>query len=159
MEHRKVIIWSYRINGRPITKKNSMQKTRRGLVQSSAYRDYELSALWQLKRQRKPPEPIIRPVELYVSYYMPNKRSWPDLIGLIQATADILEKARILDNDRLVVQISSQSGIWGIDKTNPRTFINVREITDKDNIAYQLDPYIIKHVKAGDYDLKGTTKE
>lgn len=159
MEQRQTVIWTYHIDGRPITKKNSMQKTRKGMIQSKAYIEYEELALRQLKTQKKPPEPIIRPIKLYVAYYMPDKRSWPDLLGLLQATADILEKARILDNDRLVVQILEQSGIHGIDKVIPRTYIEVWEILDRDDIAYQLDPYIVRHADAGDYDLKPTSKQ
>ena len=151
MKERNAIIWTYCIEGRPITKKNGMIKTKNGVIQSVAYRKYEPDAIWQLIGQRRPPSPITRPVELCVFYYMEDKAGWPDFIGLLQATADILEKAGILENDRLIVQISSQSGICGI-KVNPRTIIQVREITDRDSIAYQLDPYIVKKVEAGEYD-------
>lgn len=145
-------IWTYTIYGRPITKKNGMVKTRNGLLQSKAYRGYEKDALDQIAYQRRPEMPIIRPVVLDVAYYMENRVGWPDLTGLIQATADILEKACILDNDRLVVQISDMSGIKGIDKKNPRTEIVVREIMDTSSLAYQLDPYITKRVKSGIYE-------
>jgi len=40
------MIYRFTIDGRPVTKKNSMQKTRRGLIQSKQYRQYEEAAIW-----------------------------------------------------------------------------------------------------------------
>ena len=52
---------------------------------------------------------------------MPDKRR-PDLLNLEQATADILEKARVIENDKNIVSFDG-SRIAGIDKENPRTEI------------------------------------
>ena len=49
---------------------------------------------------------------------MPDKRR-PDLLNLEQATADILEKARVIENDRNIISFDG-SRIVGIDKENPR---------------------------------------
>lgn len=57
-------------------------------------------------------------------YYMPNRRSWPDLIGLLQATSDILEKAEIINNDRDIVSYGA-SRIMGVDKERPRVEITI----------------------------------
>jgi len=54
---------------------------------------------------------------------MPDKRI-PDLLNLLQATADILEKARVIDNDKDIVSFDG-SRITGIDKLNPRTEITI----------------------------------
>jgi len=54
---------------------------------------------------------------------MPDRRK-PDLLGLLQATADILEKAQIIDNDRNVVSFDG-SRIMGVDKQNPRVEIEI----------------------------------
>jgi Holliday junction resolvase RusA-like endonuclease len=54
---------------------------------------------------------------------MPDRRR-PDLLGLLQATADILEKAQIIDNDRNVVSFDG-SRIMGVDKRNPRVEIEI----------------------------------
>mgnify|MGYP000953615463 FL=1 len=56
-------------------------------------------------------------------YWMPDRRK-PDLLGLLQATADILEKAQIIDNDRNVVSFDG-SRIMGVDKQNPRVEIEI----------------------------------
>lgn len=120
------------IPGRPITKKNSQQITynrhtgKRGLIQSQQYRDYETECLWILKSYRGP---RFKDSKLHVrcQYYMPNRRSWPDLMGLYQATADIIEKAGIIDNDRNIVSMDG-SRIMGIDKENPRVEIFIEEM-------------------------------
>lgn len=44
--------YKFIIQGRPMTKKNSMTKTRYGLIQSKQYRDYEKMALCQLMTQK-----------------------------------------------------------------------------------------------------------
>lgn len=134
--------YTFTITGRPITKKNSMRRTKNSLMQSRQYAAYEESALWQLKVRHKE-NTIDCPVIMTALYYMPNRKSWPDLIGLLQATCDILEKAAILANDRLVVGFGD-SRIAGIDKQNPHVDIGI-EIVPTDGIAYTLDPYVLKH--------------
>jgi len=55
---------------------------------------------------------------------MPSYQSWPDLMGLYQATADILQKAGIIKNDRDIVSFDG-SRIAGIDSGNPRVEIEI----------------------------------
>ena len=122
------------LQGRPVTKKNSQRMVlagngRRFLIQSKRYLAYEKDCLWQIKGQltvyslqQRLPKPVLFPIigEIYlrVLYYMPDKRR-PDLLNLEQATADILEKARVIENDRNIVSFDG-SRIVGIDKENPR---------------------------------------
>lgn len=122
------MIYRFTIDGRPITKKNSMQKTRRGLIQSKQYRQYEEAALWQLLNQKpKGLAPIGRAVKMEALYYMPDRRGWPDLFGLLQATADILEKAGIVENDGFIAEVGG-SRIEGIDPEWPRVEVAVSEL-------------------------------
>jgi len=117
--------------GRPMTKKNSEQITRNarsgkpGIIQSPQYRRYEEACLWYLLSFRAPR--FIRQVHVTVSYWMPDRRSRPDLLGLEQATADILERAHILQNDRDIVSWDG-SRIAGVDKDNPRAAIEIEEV-------------------------------
>jgi Holliday junction resolvase RusA-like endonuclease len=71
---------------------------------------------------------ILAPVHVKALYWLPDKRWWPDLIGLLQGSADLLEKAGIIENDR---QIESWDGsrIMGIDKNAPRAELTITEIT------------------------------
>ena len=118
------------LTGRPITKKNSQRIVltkggKRFLIQSKQYLQYEKDCLWNIKAQYKG-ETITGRVSLQVLYYMPDKRM-PDLINLLQATADILEKARVIDNDKDIVSFDG-SRIIGVDKVNPRCEITIKEV-------------------------------
>jgi Holliday junction resolvase RusA-like endonuclease len=57
---------------------------------------------------------------------MPNRSGWPDLIGVLQATCDILEKAGVIFNDRDITTFDG-SRIVGVDKQNPRVEIEIIE--------------------------------
>ena len=132
------------LQGRPTTKKNSSRVVRMGgftkVLPSKAFVEYEKGCLWQLMRHKR--HRFTTPVHLKCLYYMPDKRAYPDLQGLLQATADILEKAGILENDRLIV-LHDGSRIAGLDKNNPRVEIEIEEMPT-DDIAYRIDPYLIK---------------
>ena len=127
--------YTFTIPGRPITKKNSQRifrtrgrKNRPFIVQSSAYNSFERNAVKELLPQR-PEYPIEKKVDVCVKYYMPNRVSWPDLIGLLQATSDILEKAEIITNDKNIKHYgfrNNHSEIAGVDKHNPRTEIRLK---------------------------------
>ena len=116
------------ITGRPITKKAhqqivyNKQTGRRYVIQSKYYKKFEKSALKELLKQ-KPKRTIDRQIDVCVKYWMPNKCSWPDLAGLIQATGDVLEKSEIISNDGNIRRWGigcEHSEIMGIDKNNAR---------------------------------------
>ena len=70
------------IKGRPATKKNSQRiclakNSRRFILQSKRYLEYEENALWQLKSQYKG-EPITGEISVKLHYYLKDKRL-PDL--------------------------------------------------------------------------------
>lgn len=125
--------------GRPITKKNSQvvvkARTREGKtyhrpIPSPAYQAYEEECLWRLKTYRGPRFEKT-PVMLEAIYYMPDRRSWPDLVGLLQATCDILEVAKIIDDDKWVCKFGD-SHVAGVDKHNPRVEITITEVENDD---------------------------
>ena len=119
------MIYSFTIDGRPMTKKNSMTKTRYGLIQSKQYRNYEKAALCQLMTQKpRGFRAIDCAARMNVEYYMPNRKGWPDLFGLVQATADILEKAGIVEDDGYIADVA-YSCIAGVDPVWPRAEIKV----------------------------------
>lgn len=118
------------ISGRPTTKKNSSRVVRRGkfskVLPSEAFERYQEAALWQLKSCR---QHIDGPVWAKCLYWMPSRQSWPDLIGLLQASSDILEMAGIISNDRWIKSYDG-SRIVGIDKKNPRAEIVLVPLED-----------------------------
>lgn len=87
------------IYGRPATKKNSSRVVYAGkyprVLPSKAFEEYQALALKQLQFYRKRAYHS-GPVSLRCRYYMPNWAHWPDLVGLLQATSDILTEAGIM---------------------------------------------------------------
>jgi len=116
------------IPGRPATKKNSSRIVRAGkfskVLPSEAFERYQDEALWHLKKHKLK---FDFPVSIKCLYWLPDRRWWPDLIGLLQATSDILEKAGILENDRLIDNYDG-SRIVGLDKQNPRAEIEIKAV-------------------------------
>lgn len=114
--------------GRPMTKKNSQQIIMAGhrprIIQSKQYREYEAQCLWELKKHTTR---HTGPIEVKALYWLPDRRGWPDLSNLFEASADILEKAGIIENDKLIISWDG-SRIMGIDKENPRCEIEIREV-------------------------------
>jgi Holliday junction resolvase RusA-like endonuclease len=117
------------IPGRPVPKKNSpiRPKGRNIILPSKAYQKYEKHCLKLLRSQEVRFAGL---VHVCAIYYLRDYRWWPDLVGLTQATGDILEKAKIIKNDKYIVSWDG-SEIAGLDKQNPRAEITVREIADQ----------------------------
>lgn len=85
------------------------------------------------------------------TYYMPNRKGWPDLFGLVQATDDILESAGIIEDDGYIAETDG-SMIAGIDKENPRAIVEICEITDVKYPLYKLHPKLNKRLSNGDFE-------
>lgn len=119
------------LKGRPATKKNSGRIISRNgkpiIIPSEAYKNYEDACLWQLAGKKLH---ISGVVVVECKYYLPNKRSWPDLIGLLQATSDILTKSKVIDDDKWICSYGD-SCIAGIDKDNPRAEIRIMDRKNK----------------------------
>ena len=113
------------IPGPPTTKKNSQVARcingRWVIIQSKVYRAYEKAALGSLGQYRG--RRFSGPVEVTVHYWLKDNRR-PDLNNLMAATADILEKAGIIRNDRDIISWDG-SRIMG-SSPNPRAEITIR---------------------------------
>jgi Holliday junction resolvase RusA-like endonuclease len=117
------------LHGRPMTKKNSQQIARSGsrpfILQSKQYQQYEVDCLRQITGDKK--RNLAGAIILRCLYYMPDRRSRPDLVGLLQATSDILEKAGVYVDDKQIISYDG-SRIVGVDKDSPRAEIEVEEV-------------------------------
>lgn len=117
------------IPGRPATKKTGQRIIRVAgrpiIAPSKAYCDYEDWAILNLRRQCK--EHFLGKVAIQATWAMPNRASWPDWCGLAQGLGDILEKAGIIENDRLIEHWDGSRII--VDKNNPGVKITISEIT------------------------------
>lgn len=112
--------------GDPRTKKNSpriMQGHggRRYVAPSAAFEEYQTACLWQI---RAPPEPISARVNVRCVYYMKTARR-VDLANLIEATTDILVKARVLEDDNSKVVAAHDGSRVELDRKNPRVEIEI----------------------------------
>lgn len=139
------------IPGRPYTKKNSGRYVGKGrFLPSKAYSEYARTVIpimkwWMAKWELD--SPIDYPVEVTAVYSMPNRAGWPDLVGLMQATGDLLEGVGILANDRLIVSWGN-SHIHRVDKENPGVGISIREwVETKWFDPWELDPWLMKRRK------------
>ena len=141
-------ILKFTITGNPCSSKNAIRSgiTKAGrnyTYRPKAIKDYMDNGLIELKEQciagffvifennndEIKHEYIDLPITSYVQvsfiFYVKDLRK-RDLINLIQAPADLLQKAGIIENDCLIINLDG-SKIAGIDKDNPRTeiFINI----------------------------------
>lgn len=121
--------------GNPVTKKNSQRIlykfTKLGrktpfVAPSKVYVDYETDCLRQIK---KPRSPISARVNVRCVYYMKTARR-VDLANLIEATTDILVKARVLEDDNSRIVAAHDGSRVDYDKTNPRAEIWIEEMED-----------------------------
>lgn len=95
------------------------------------------------------------PVQMTCQYYLKDRAHWPDLVGLMQATADILSDERkriagkmvttrewLLSDDRIIKSWDGTE-IAGIDKLRPRVEIVITPL----EVDVALDPYIERQIK------------
>ena len=122
--------------GNPVTKKNSQRIlykfTKLGrktpfIAPSKAYMDYETDCLRQIKR---PHIPISARVNVRCVYYMKTARR-VDLANLIEATTDILVKARVLEDDNSKIVAAHDGSRVELDRKNPRVEIEIEEMEDE----------------------------
>ncbi len=149
--------WEAVIPGHPATKKNSpiLVKGRALVLPSKAYKAYEKLFRKELEAMGNLPH-YEGPVQLTAEYWLQDRRGYPDLNGLIQATQDIisdeyshkdhkkiLKRQWLLADDRLVKSLDG-CRIAGIDRDNPRTILR---ITPLPLTAYDADPQLVKLYK------------
>ena len=125
------------IKGRPVTKKNHCQIIRNRntgrpmLIQSPQYRQYEKEFIKQMDENLKGLFDAEVQLHMRALYYFPDRRGKADLVNLIQATQDILQKFGLYNNDSQIKSLDG-SRIGGIDKDNPRVEIEIKEIMKAD---------------------------
>ena len=111
--------------GRPITKKNSLQIIKAGRkrkpIPSKQLSAYEEACLYQLLKSPKTSEENLN---MRCLYYMPTRHR-VDLVNLLQATCDILVKAKVIKDDNFKVIAGHDGSRVLYDKENPRVEITL----------------------------------
>lgn len=96
------------------------------ISQNNAYKQYENSAGWFLK---KLPEPISEPVNVKCIFYRPDRKR-VDLTNLLEAIDDILVKYRIIKDDTFTILAGHDGSRVYVDREHPRTEIEITRMTD-----------------------------
>ena len=121
----------YVIPGCCAGKKNNMsiavnQKTGRWFItQSKRYKDYEKAAGWYL--HPIPDKPIDYPVNVRCIFYFPDMRT-RDALNCQEAIDDILQKYKILADDKWSIVAGHDGSRCYIDRGNPRTEIYIEPV-------------------------------
>jgi len=112
------------IEGAPRTKKNSLRRLKRGkrvyTVGSEAHATWAEKAMWQLRQQWRE-VPIAADVSVRALVY--REKLTGDLVGYLQAIADVLEHARVLNNDKQIVSWDGSRPLK--DAARPRVEIQI----------------------------------
>lgn len=121
------------IPGQPRTKKNSqvpitLPNGKPTIVNGKIFAKYERACLKHLKdwllfatREERRLLPVSEPCHVRALYYLKDRRSEPDINNLQAATADILQKAGIISNDKLIEHWDGSRRVFGT--PNPRVDI------------------------------------
>jgi Holliday junction resolvase RusA-like endonuclease len=123
--------------GRPATKSNhqSIMRGKKGrpfVMQSAQYRAWEELAVAQLRGQargRTFSDWITRPMNLRAIVY--RDRNIGDLGNYLKAICDVLERAGIVENDRLIMGFDGSRLL--IDRENPRVEVELSPLADEDD--------------------------
>lgn len=114
------------VQGQPATKKNSGRIVIAGncpkLIPSKTFKDYEDVFLWQVPADAK--RRLNLPHTMKCIYYMGTRRR-VDLNNLLAATADLLVKAGVLEDDNSSIVYSLDGSRVLYDKANPRVEIEL----------------------------------
>ena len=118
------------IPGRPITKKNHGRIVNCGgkprLLPSPQFRDYQDKAGYYIRcKGRK----IADRVNVRCVYYMPTK-GMVDMVGLLQATDDILVHYGVIEDDNSRIVAGHDGSRVRYDKKNPRVEITIAAMED-----------------------------
>lgn len=102
------MLFSATILGRPIVKKNTARRYRRIVCYSPKFIQWEKQALLQLGKLRKINPLIDFPIEARFRFYFTNKMAEPDVSNLIEGPQDLLKKAGIISDDRIIQRVTGE---------------------------------------------------
>ena len=105
---------------------------RHAVQPSDPFRQFEKDALPQLKVKR-PRRPIAVPVWVRATFY--RERATGDWNGFTQALGDILEKAEVIENDRLIVHWDGTRLLK--DARNPRVELEITPVDSPEPLLFE----------------------
>ena len=126
------------IYGQTPSKKSSQQivkvKNKLRIIPNPKYVKWEKYAVFQLKKQAEEIKlkTIDKPIHVKCKIYRRTKRQ-VDLINLLQSIHDVLTKAKIIKDDRLIENIDGSRKVLGVDEGKERAEIFISVIGGKKN--------------------------
>lgn len=114
--------------GRPVVKKNTKKVYRKHgrvmIVYSQRFKEWESRALDQIAKEWVGKETIDVPLEARFVFCFENHQGEADVSNLCEAPQDVLEKAKVIRNDKLI-QIVNARKEFGVE---PKTMVELYEI-------------------------------
>lgn len=115
------IIFRYTIHGDPPSKKNSMRKTRRGLIPNKKYCNWRNEAEAQIREAGLRPVKCNPPFNIAFLIFRKNRRGGPgDVNNYTHAPQDILVTEGIIPEDNRDIVYSIDGSRIFFDKEDPR---------------------------------------
>lgn len=130
------------ITGPPVSLKNGKEKTRWGLRSSDKVLDAKARAGWQVKKQWGGKPPITGPVSLKIISYgkwMRGQGNVIDASNLYLFPEDILEAARVIDNDNQVEHHDGSRRIYLCDSCDKKKWRSKKKEWAKCGAVKQCD--------------------
>lgn len=119
-------IFKMTLPGRPIVLKNSKRVIARGrgkraiVLPSDRYREWEEIAM-AVASGAANGHPIDHPIEAKYKFYFATRQAESDVSNLLEGPGDIMQKAGIIKNDKLIMRVSGEK-FFGHE---PRTEIEI----------------------------------
>lgn len=118
-------LFSIEIPGRPVIKKNTKKVIRRygqtRVIYSKLFLEWEKNALFIIKQAWRKPA-IDVPLEIKLHFFFEDRRSEADVSNLCEAPQDVLQKAEVIKDDRLIQIVSAQKSFHETARTKIELF-------------------------------------
>jgi Holliday junction resolvase RusA-like endonuclease len=125
-----MMLFSCKIMGRVISKKNSKRIYRNRhtgkpfIVSSLKHETWEKSAVLAVRNSWRGDEPISKALEATYRFYFKNRQGEPDTSNCIEAPQDVLKKAGVITDDKIIKRVIAEK-FFG---EEPRTEIELKAI-------------------------------
>ena len=124
-------MFKYLVSGNPYVKKSNQRVQMRGRrpvkINTPRYNEWRHSALWQLKTQQKPSEPIDYPINLQCVFYK-STQGRVDLSALYEGIQDVLVEVGVLADDNFKIVAGHDGSRVYVDRENPRMEITITKM-------------------------------
>jgi len=119
-----MLLFKTEIPGRVPVKKNTAKVFKFGAVYSKAWKEWEKKAV-RLLRIQGIKEPISDYCQIKMVFYLKNHQWEPDVSNVCEGPQDVLQKANILTDDKLIKRLFAEKHF---NDDNPRVEIEIHTL-------------------------------